>query len=52
MKGFDPLIGEWHGEGEIPMEPPMKISAEMPDSTSIIGGGPDTEPQPMHYFRK
>jgi len=70
MKEFEPLIGEWHGEGEIPMEPPMKISEEakierlgelivfssvgepreMPDSVSIIGGAPDGEPQPMHYF--
>jgi hypothetical protein len=70
MKGFEPLIGEWHGEGEIPMEPPMKISVEakierlgefivfrsvgepagVPDSVSIIGGAPDGEPQPMHYF--
>ena len=24
--------------------------AEMPDSVSIIGGAPDGEPQPMHYF--
>src|SRR2546423_4983582 len=23
---------------------------EMPDSVSIIGGAPDGEPQPMHYF--
>src|SRR5258708_35902712 len=29
MKEFEPLIGEWHGEAEIPVEPPMKISAEM-----------------------
>ena len=70
MKEFEPLIGEWHGEGEIPIEPPMKISveakierlgeflvfsskgepAEVPDSISIIGGAPDGEPQPMHYF--
>jgi hypothetical protein len=70
MKGFEPLIGEWHGEGEVPTEPPMKISqeakmarlgqfivlssagkpAEVPDSISIIGGAPDGEPQPMHYF--
>ena len=28
MKEFDRLIGEWHGEGEIPMEPPLKISQE------------------------
>jgi hypothetical protein len=70
MKDFEPLIGEWHGEGEIPMESPMKISqaakierlgklmvfssvgepAEVPDSVSIIGGAPNGEPQPMHYF--
>src|SRR6185503_5914627 len=25
---FEPLIGEWHGEGEIPMEPPMELSVE------------------------
>jgi hypothetical protein len=68
--GFEPLIGEWHGEGEVPMKPPMKISveakierlgkfivmsavgepAEMPASVAIIGGAPDGEPQPMHYF--
>jgi len=24
--------------------------AEVPDSVSIIGGAPDGEPQPMHYF--
>jgi hypothetical protein len=28
MKEFEPLIGRWHGEGEVPMEPPMKISVE------------------------
>lgn len=28
MRDFQPLIGEWHGEGEIPMETPMKIFAE------------------------
>jgi hypothetical protein len=70
MKEFEPLIGEWHGEGEVPIEPPMKISveatierlgkfivlrsisepSEVPDNVSIIGGAPDGEPQPMHYF--
>ena len=70
MKEFEPLIGEWHGEGEMPIEPPMKISveatierlgefivfrsvgepADVPDSISIIGGAPEGEPQPMHYF--
>jgi hypothetical protein len=64
------LIGEWRGEGEIPIEPPIKLSAEvkierlgeyivyssvgepedLPDSISIIGGAPEGEPQPMHYF--
>ena len=28
MKEFEPLIGEWHGEGEMPIEPPMKLSVE------------------------
>ena len=70
MPAFESLIGGWHGEGELPIEPPMRISAdvtierlgafivmrstgepaEMPDSISIIGGAPDGEPQPMHYF--
>jgi hypothetical protein len=26
MKEFDPLIGEWRVEGEIPIEPPMRVS--------------------------
>jgi hypothetical protein len=70
MNEFEPLIGQWHGEGEMPIEPPMKISAEakieplgeflvfsavaepadVPDSISIIGGAPEGQPQPMHYF--
>jgi hypothetical protein len=70
MKEFEPLIGEWRVEGEIPIEPPMKVAGEaklehlgkfivfssvsepveVPDSISIIGGAPDGEPQPMHYF--
>jgi hypothetical protein len=70
MKQFEPLIGEWRVEGEIPIEPPMKVSgeatierlgafivfrsvaepAEVPDSLSVIGGAPEDEPQPMHYF--
>src|SRR3979411_2458437 len=29
MKDFQPLIGEWHGEGAVPIEPPMKISVEV-----------------------
>ena len=29
MNQFESLIGEWHGEGEIPIEPPMKISVEV-----------------------
>ena len=28
MKGFEVLIGEWHGEGELPIEPPLKMSVE------------------------
>jgi hypothetical protein len=28
MKDFEPLIGEWRVEGEIPIEPPMKVSGE------------------------
>jgi hypothetical protein len=29
MNEFDPLIGEWRGEGEIPTEPPMQLTAAM-----------------------
>ena len=70
VKEFEPLVGEWHGEGAIPTEPPMQLSveanverlgafivfssagepAELPDSLSIIGGAPDGDAQPMHYF--
>jgi hypothetical protein len=70
VKEFEPLIGTWHGEGEIPIDPPMKITveakierlgtflvfrsvaepADVPDNISIIGGAPDGDPQPMHYF--
>ena len=70
MHVFEPLIGAWRVEGEIPIEPPIKVAgevtirrlgelivvdsmaepAEVPDSLSIVGGGPDGEPQPMHYF--
>jgi hypothetical protein len=70
MKDFEPLIGEWLGEGEIPIDPPMTITAEatverlgelvvfrsvaepaeVPDTLSVIGGAPDGESQPMHYF--
>ena len=70
MKDFQRLIGEWHGEGVMPIDPPMKIfveatveslgefivfrsagePADVPDSVSIIGGAPDGDPQPMHYF--
>jgi hypothetical protein len=28
MKEFEPLIGEWRVEGEIPTEPPMRVSGE------------------------
>jgi len=29
MKGFELLIGRWHGAGEIPVEPPLKMSVEV-----------------------
>ena len=70
MKEFEPLIGEWHGEGELPIDPPVRISVDAtiewlgeflvfrsvgqpggaPSSVSVIGGAPEGEPQPMHYF--
>ena len=70
MTAFEPLIGRWHGEGILPIDPPLQMSveatierlgefivfrsagepADLPDSLSIIGGAPDGEPQPMHYF--
>jgi hypothetical protein len=28
MREFEPLIGRWHGEGTMPIDPPMKISVE------------------------
>jgi hypothetical protein len=28
MKQFETLIGEWRVEGEVPLEPPMKVSGE------------------------
>jgi len=28
MKDFERLIGAWHGEGEIPAQPPMKVSSD------------------------
>ena len=28
MHQFEPLIGTWHGEGSIPIEPPMTITVE------------------------
>ncbi len=28
MKGFERLLGTWHGAGAIPSEPPMKLSVE------------------------
>jgi hypothetical protein len=70
VRDFDRLIGHWRGEGEIPIDPPMRISADttierlggfivirslgepadVPDTLSIVGGAPDGQPQPMHYF--
>jgi hypothetical protein len=29
MKDFEPLIGHWHGEGEMPIEPRLKLSEEV-----------------------
>ena len=28
MKDFEPLVGEWHGEGALPIDPPMKLTVE------------------------
>jgi hypothetical protein len=28
MKEFAPLIGEWHGEGVLPIDPPFKLSVD------------------------
>ena len=28
MHQFEPLIGEWHGEGDMPIDPPVKIIGE------------------------
>ena len=70
MQEFEPLLGRWHGEGVLPIDPPMSLisdakierlgafivfssvgePAEVPDTLSIIGGAPEGEPQPMHYF--
>ena len=70
MHEFDRLIGEWHGDGELPIDPALKVTADatmerlgeflvfrsvanpaqVPDSLSVIGGAPEGEPQPMHYF--
>lgn len=29
MNEFDRLLGEWHGDGEVPTDPPMKLSEEV-----------------------
>jgi hypothetical protein len=29
MKDFEPLIGKWSGEGELPIEPPLRLSEEV-----------------------
>jgi hypothetical protein len=29
MHEFEPLIGSWHGEAELPMEPPLRMTAEV-----------------------
>jgi hypothetical protein len=28
MEEFEPLIGAWHGEGTVPIDPPMRITSE------------------------
>lgn len=28
MREFEPLIGEWNVDGEIPIDPPMKVAGE------------------------
>jgi len=28
MHDFEPLIGTWHGEGELPIDPPLKMTVE------------------------
>ena len=28
MKDFEPLIGTWHGEGEVPAQPPMQVTSD------------------------
>src|SRR6187402_518911 len=28
MKDFERLIGAWHGEGEVPAQPPMKVASD------------------------
>ena len=28
MNDFEPLLGTWHGAGEVPIDPPMRISVE------------------------
>jgi hypothetical protein len=29
MNDFEPLIGQWHGEGGLPIEPPMHLSEDV-----------------------
>src|SRR5689334_19596668 len=29
LEDFEPLLGRWHGRGEIPMDPPVPVSLEM-----------------------
>ena len=28
MKDFELLIGAWHGDGEVPAQPPMKVASD------------------------
>jgi hypothetical protein len=36
--------------GELIVFRSMSEAGDVPDSLSVIGGGPDGDPQPMHYF--
>jgi hypothetical protein len=57
-EGVIPIEPPMKVSGEAKIEPLGKFivfravaePAEVPDSLSIIGGAPDGEPQPMHYF--
>ena len=52
MKQFEPLIGTWHGEGEVPIEPPMRVTSDatLERMGVFIVFRSAGEPEPMHYF--